>query len=101
MKGVARTPSCFAVADRLPSPNAVELRAWPWLPAPTRSPCSDLTSGRCLPTGRATYLDSTKGAPLDGSCTWPTTAGIPWFDKTWKLNELERPERSRELARLD
>jgi hypothetical protein len=21
-----------------------------------------------------------------------TTAGIPWFDKTWKLNELERPE---------
>jgi hypothetical protein len=21
-----------------------------------------------------------------------TRAGIPWFDKTWKLNEVERPE---------
>ncbi len=37
MKGEhhAKTPSCFAVADRVPYPNAVKLRAWPWLPAPT------------------------------------------------------------------
>jgi hypothetical protein len=38
-------------------------------------------------------LDSTKGSAagsiLHMACT---TAGIPWFDKTWKLNELERPE---------
>jgi hypothetical protein len=31
----ARTLSCFAIADRPPYPNAVQLRAWPWLPAPT------------------------------------------------------------------
>ena len=31
----ALTPSCFAVADRLAYPNAVQLRAWSWLPAPT------------------------------------------------------------------
>jgi hypothetical protein len=31
----ALTPSCFAVADRLVYPNAVQLRAWSWLPAPT------------------------------------------------------------------
>jgi hypothetical protein len=34
----ARTPSCFAVADRLPYPNATQLRAWPWLPVPTWNP---------------------------------------------------------------
>ena len=27
----ARTPSCLAVADRVPYPNAIQLRAWPWL----------------------------------------------------------------------
>jgi hypothetical protein len=31
----ARTPSCFAVVDSLRYPNAVQLRAWPWLPALT------------------------------------------------------------------
>jgi hypothetical protein len=31
----ATRTSCFAVADRLPYPNAVQLRAWPRLPAPT------------------------------------------------------------------
>jgi hypothetical protein len=31
----ARTPSCFAVADRVPYPNDIQLRAWPWVPAPT------------------------------------------------------------------
>jgi hypothetical protein len=30
-----------------------------------------------------------------------TRAGIPWFDKNWKLNEVERPESSRELPRLE
>ena len=30
-----------------------------------------------------------------------TRAGIPWFDMTWKLNEFERPEWSRELPRLE
>jgi hypothetical protein len=39
MKGIrlkgdhhTRTPSCFAVADCLPYPNAIQLRARPWLP---------------------------------------------------------------------
>ena len=27
-----RTPSCFAVANRWPYPNAIQLRARPWLP---------------------------------------------------------------------
>ena len=31
----ARTPSCFAGADRLPYLNAIRVRAWPWLPGPT------------------------------------------------------------------
>ena len=34
----ARTPSYFAVADRLPYPNAAQLRAWPRLPVPTWNP---------------------------------------------------------------
>jgi hypothetical protein len=46
-----------------------------------------------LPTGRAAYVDSTKasaaGSILHMACT---RAGIPWLDKTWKLNELERPD---------
>jgi hypothetical protein len=51
-------------------------------------------SGRSvLRTGRAAYVDSTKasaaGSFLHMACM---RAGIPWFDKTWKLNKLERPE---------
>jgi hypothetical protein len=41
---------------------------------------------------RATYLDSRReraGSILQVACT---RAGIPWFDKIWKLNELECPE---------
>ena len=33
----ARTPSCFAVADR-PVPECHKLRARPWLPEPTWNP---------------------------------------------------------------
>ena len=32
---------------------------------------------------------SAAGSILHVACTWP---GIPWFDMTWKLNELERLE---------
>ena len=88
----ALTPSCFAVADRLSYPNAVKLR----LGRDCRRLCEVRAAisgpaGVCPQVGPPIGLHegSAAGSILHVACT---RAGIPWFDMTWKLNELERPE---------
>jgi hypothetical protein len=93
MKGAARTPSCFAVAGPPAVPEcrkaaSLAVAAGAYVKSVQRSQVRPVFAHR---SGHLFGLHegSAAGSILHLVCT---RAGIPWFDMTWKLNELERPE---------
>jgi hypothetical protein len=93
MKGAARTPSCFAVAG---PPAVPECRKAVNLAVAAAAYVKSVQGSRVRPVfaQRSGSLcgftkASAAGSILHMACT---RTGIPWYDKTWKLNELERPE---------
>ena len=93
MKGAARTPSCFAVVG---PPAVPECRTAVSLAVAAAAYVKSVQGSRVRPvlahrsgSLRGFTKASAAGSILHMACT---RTGIPRFDKTWKLNELERPE---------
>jgi hypothetical protein len=89
----ALTPSCFAVAG---PPGVPECRTAASLVVAAGAYMKSVQRSQARPvfahgSGRLFGLHegSAAGSILHMACT---RAGIPWFDKTWKLNELARLE---------
>ena len=93
IKSAARTPSCFTVAGPPAVPEcrkavSLAVAAGAYVKSVQRSQVRPVFAHR---SGRLCGLHegSAAGSIMHVACT---RAGIPWFDKTSKLNELERPE---------